>query len=57
MELKLCLLNLKQLLLFNFMADGGNGLTLGVAAIFNRTTELGYLHDVSAIIADKLKYI
>ena len=38
-----------------FMAHGGNGFTLGVAAGLNDNTALSYLHEVSALISDKLK--
>ena len=37
------------------MAHGGNGFTLGVAAKLKKNTALKYLHEVSALIADKLK--
>jgi hypothetical protein len=37
-----------------FMAHGGNGFTLGVAAKLKKNTALKYLHEVSALIADKL---
>ena len=39
-----------------FMAHGGDGVTLGVAAKLNPNTALKYLHEVSALIADKLKF-
>ena len=37
------------------MAHGGNGFTLGVAAKLKKNTAFKYLHEVSALIADKLK--
>ena len=38
------------------MAHGGDGVTLGVAAKLNPNTALKYLQEVSALIADKLKF-
>jgi hypothetical protein len=35
-----------------FMAHGGNGFTLGVAAGLNENTVLRYLHEVSALISN-----
>jgi hypothetical protein len=38
-----------------FMAHGGNGFTLGVAAKLKSNTVLKYLHEVAALIGEKLK--
>ncbi len=37
-----------------FMASGGMGFTLGVAAKLKPNTALKYLHEVAALISDKM---
>jgi hypothetical protein len=38
-----------------FMARGGTGFTLGVAAKLKLNTSLKYLHEAAALFSDKLK--